>query len=155
MSPPKPATSDKQHRSPQFTTRAQADFRRGGAKRLAWATVLAFIGLGVLILLGPDEEEIKERFEYYGVPEELQIMPEISIIDGQDAVEQERKMPNLPPPAAAIEIIRDNPVETGTVKVPKEVMKEDRQAVATERSSFSSRAGTASRQAPSTAAPCS
>jgi TonB family protein len=115
---PKSDHDDHAHQG-RFTTRAQADFRRGGARRMGAAAAVVLIGLALLVLLGPDENVIKEKFEYYGAPDELRIMPEISIEDGRDAVDRELKLPNLPPPPADIEVVREDPVIDGTVEVPK------------------------------------
>jgi TonB family protein len=123
------APKDSDTRQPRLTTRAQAEFRRGGLKRLAGAALVALLGLVALVLFGPAEEEIKERFEYYGAPGEMRIMPEISIVEGQDAVERKLKLPNLPPPPADIEIVKDDPAEDGTVEVPKADLKKDTQAI--------------------------
>lgn len=95
---------DSAPRPRSFTTRAQEAFRGGGRKRLAGAAVVALAGLAALMLLGPDEREIKKRFEYYGAPDELRIMPEISIDEGRDAVHQLPRTLQAPPPPAEVEI---------------------------------------------------
>ncbi|MCP4572390.1 MAG: hypothetical protein GY838_08590 [bacterium] len=87
-----------------FTTRAQAAFKSGGGKRLLAAVAVAILALVGLVLLGPDENEIKKRFEYYGAPDELRIMPEISIEDGSDAIHQLPQSLQAPPPPAEVEI---------------------------------------------------
>lgn len=91
-----------EHRPLATTTRAQAAFRQGGGRRLLGATAAALAILALLVLLGPDEEQVKRRFEYYGAPGELRIMPEISIDDGSDAVHQIPKSLLQPPPPAEI-----------------------------------------------------
>ncbi len=101
-----PAHGPPAHEPPasSFTTQAQAAFRRGGLKRLAGAVVAALAGLALLVLLGPDEKAVKERFEYYGAPGEMRIMPEISIDKGADPVHQLPKSLQQPPPPASIEV---------------------------------------------------
>lgn len=103
-----------------FTTENQAVFRRSGRKRMIWAGVVALLGLIVLVLIGPDEQEIKDRFEYYGAPGELQIMPEISIEEGKQKVHQIPQSLQVPPPPSNIEIEKENPTEKGTVEIPPE-----------------------------------
>ena len=70
----------------RFTTKAQIAERRGGRNRIIWAIAISIAALGAFILLGPDAETINERFEYYGAPGEMHIMPEVSIDDGQDNI---------------------------------------------------------------------
>ncbi len=103
-----------------FTTRAQMAFRRGGARRLAIAAAVAVAFFALLILLGPDQESVKRRFEYYGAPGEIKIMPEISITEGQDAVHQIPRSLRKPPPPAEVEIEEDDndPDATETVRKP-------------------------------------
>ncbi len=103
-----------------FTTRAQAAFRGGGRKRLFAATGVALVGLLVLVLLGPDEQEIKKRFEYYGAPDELRIMPVISIEEGADAVHQLPRNLQAPPPPAEVEIEPERTDPDATEPVPEE-----------------------------------
>ena len=104
-----------------FTTEAQAASHRSGRKRMFWASgVVAVAGLIALVLLGPNEQEIKERFEYYGAPGELKIMPEISIDDGQQKVHQIPQSLQVQPPPANIEIEEEEQTEEGTVEVPPE-----------------------------------
>ena len=107
-----------------FTTEAQAASHRSGRKRMIWAGVVTLIGLALLILLGPDEKEIKERFEYYGAPGELKIMPEISIDDGQQKVHQIPSSLQVQPPPSDFEIEKEEPTEKGTVEVPPENIRE-------------------------------
>lgn len=71
---------------------------------MAWAVVAAMAGLIALILLGPSQEAVKRRFEYYGASGDLRIMPEIAIEDGSDQVHQIPKTLMTPPPPAHIEI---------------------------------------------------
>ncbi len=72
----------------RFTTQAQLAERQGFRKRMLWAVVLAMAGLLIFILLGPDAQSVKDKFEYYGAPDELNIMQEVSIDHGQDMVHQ-------------------------------------------------------------------
>lgn len=102
----------------RFTTRAQAAFRRGGGRRLLGAAAVAAAGLLLLVLLGPDQESVRRRFEYYGAPDEMHIMPEISIEDGRDAAHQLPQSLQQPPPPAEIEVEPDDVVEKAEDSVP-------------------------------------
>jgi TonB family protein len=94
---------------------------------MIWAAVVAVAGLALLVLLGPDEQEIKERFEYYGAPGELKIMPEISIEEGQQPVHQIPRSLQVEPPPANLEIEREDPSEDGMVEVPPVNLQEQNQ----------------------------
>jgi len=85
---------------------------------MLWAGVVAVAGLLLLVLLGPDEQEIKDRFEYYGAPGELKIMPEISIEEGQQDVHQIPRSLMTQPPPSNIEIEKEDPTEDGTEEIP-------------------------------------
>ena len=101
-----------------FTTEVQAESHRGGRKRMLWAGLIAVAGLILLVLLGPDEQAIKERFEYYGAPGDLQIMPEISIEEGNQDLHQIPKSLQIHPPPANIEVEKEEPSDDGTVEIP-------------------------------------
>jgi hypothetical protein len=101
-----------------FRTEVQEESHRGGRKRMLWAGVAAVAGLLLLVLLGPDEQEIKDRFEYYGAPGELKIMPEISIEEGHQDVHQIPRSLMTQPPPSNIEIEKEAPTEDGTVEIP-------------------------------------
>lgn len=115
----KPVSGDTAHRSP-FTTDAQLSYRRGGRKRMGGAIALALASLIGFIIFGPTEEAIKERFEYYGAPDEIRIMSEISIDDGQDQIDKLPKSLQVPPPPAKLEIEEDQPDPDGTEIMPEE-----------------------------------
>ena len=85
---------------------------------MLWAALAAVVGLVVLVLLGPDEQAVKERFEYYGAPGELQIMPEISIEDGRHEFHQIPRSLQVQPPPSNIEIEKKDPQKDGTVDIP-------------------------------------
>jgi len=85
---------------------------------MLWAALAAVVGLVVLVLLGPDEQAVKERFEYYGAPGELQIMPEISIEDGRHEFHQIPRSLQVQPPPSNIEIEKEDPQKDGTVDIP-------------------------------------
>lgn len=104
----------------RFTTRAQATFRQGGRRRLLWAAAVTVALLIAVILLGPDQEAVKRRFEYYGAPGELQIMPQISIEEGTDAAHRLPRSLREPPPPARLEVEKEEPSPRGTVEVPPE-----------------------------------
>jgi len=101
-----------------YTTDVQAASHRGGRKRMLWAGLAAVVGLLFLVLLGPSEKEIKDRFEYYGAPGELKIMPEISIEDGQQNIHQIPRSLLSQPPPSNIEIEKEEPTEDGTEEIP-------------------------------------
>ncbi|MFN2371463.1 MAG: hypothetical protein ABR506_09990 [Candidatus Krumholzibacteriia bacterium] len=120
-----------EHRPHAFASRAHTAFKEGGARRLLGAAAAALVLLALLVLLGPDQEEVKRRFEYYGAPGELRIMPEISIDDGRDAVHQLPKSLQQPPPPAEIvvEPESDDPDAEDTVARPREGAPTDRPPV--------------------------
>jgi len=81
------------------------------------AAGVALVALIAAILLGPDQQSIKKRFEYYGAPGEMQIMPEVSIDRGRDQVHQLPKSLQEPPPPANLEIEREDLDPDATEKV--------------------------------------
>jgi len=91
-----------------FSTRAHDAFKQGGGRRLLGAAAVALVALVLVIVLGPDQEEIRRRFEYYGAPGELRIMPEVSIDDGSDPVHQIPKSLQQPPPPAEV-VVEEEP----------------------------------------------
>ncbi|RKZ16391.1 hypothetical protein DRQ50_06165 [bacterium] len=115
----------------RFTTRSQATFRRGGGRRLLAAAAVAVAGLVLLVLLGPDEETVKKHFEFYGANDEIRIMPEVSIEDGQDDMRQLPQSLQRPPPPAEIEVEPEDLSDMAdeTVPVPVESISEDSQPV--------------------------
>lgn len=102
-----------------FTTRAQLAERQSLRRRLLWGLIISIAALLLFVLLGPDAESVRERFEYYGVKGELKIMPVISIDDGQDKIHQLPKTLMTPPPPSQIEMEPENLSETATEFVPK------------------------------------
>ena len=64
--------------------------------------------LALLAVLGPDQQSIKRRFEYYGKPGELKIMPEVSIDNGADRIHQLPKSLQKPPPPSYVETDPDD-----------------------------------------------
>ena len=105
-------------RPASYTTEVQAGSHQGGRKRLLWAGVAALAGLALLVLFGPDEQTIKERFEYYGAPGQLEIMPEISIEEGYHKAHQIPRSLQVEPPPARIEIEKNDPSKDGTEEIP-------------------------------------
>jgi TonB family protein len=103
----------------RFTTKAQIAERRDGRRRIIWAIALTLASLVVFILLGPDADTVKKRFEYYGAPGEMQIMPEVSIDDGQDQIRQLPKSLQTPPPPSRLEIEPEDLSENATETVPE------------------------------------
>jgi len=96
--PPRPDRPAPPERS-LFSPTSQAERARVGA-RLLWALPLTLLIFGLLVLLGPDAEQIERKFTPYGADGPLRIMPEIAIEDGQDAVSRQAAREASPPPAA-------------------------------------------------------
>jgi TonB family protein len=105
--------------SPQssFTTRAQLTFKERAWVRFAGAVAVAVVALAVLILLGPERDEIRRRFEVYGAEGEIHLMPEISIEKGQDVLHQLPASLSEPPPPN-YEIEPDEPDAQAEKEVP-------------------------------------
>jgi TonB family protein len=103
-----------------YTTRAQEEFRSGGWKRMLGAVLITICALIAFMIFGPREEDIKQRFEYYGVRGEMQIMNEVSIDDGRDLTAQVPQSLRIPPPPAKLEIEEDTPDPKGTDVMPEE-----------------------------------
>ena len=101
-----------------LTTGHQAAVHRSARKRFLWAAGAALLGLALLVIFGPEEKEIKEKFEYYGAPGELKIMPEISIEEGEQDIHQLPRSLQVQPPPANIEVELEDPDDDGTVEVP-------------------------------------
>ena len=80
--------------------------------------ILSLVALILLVIFGPKESEIKEKFEYYGVQGDLQIMPEISIEEGEQDMHQLPRSLQVQPPPANIEVELEEPDDDGTVEVP-------------------------------------
>ena len=104
----------------RFTTEAQMAERQSTGRRMLWAVIFSMAALLAFIILGPDAESVKQKFEYYGVEGELSIMPEINIVDGQDRTHQLPKNLMTPPPPSQMEIEREELSENGTEFVPLE-----------------------------------
>lgn len=104
----------------RFTTKAQLAERQSSRRRILWAILFSMVALVAFIILGPDAESVKKKFEYYGVEGELRIMPEINIVDGQDMTHQLPKNLMTPPPPSQIEIEPEELSENGTEFVPEE-----------------------------------
>lgn len=110
-------------------TTAQAAFRRGGRNRLIGAGMVALLALILLVVLGPTQEEVRRRFEYYGAPGEMKIMPEISIVDRADTRHQLPKTLQTPPPPSRIDIEDMPESENAEMPKPKDTPIRDRQPV--------------------------
>ncbi len=110
-----------QQQSSGFTTRAQTEFRRRNGRRFAGAALVAFVMLLVLVWLGPDKMTVKRKFEMYGAPGELKIMPEISIENGTDKVHQlPKSLQQAPPPSYVVPDEADlSPKATEEIPVPR------------------------------------
>ncbi len=106
----------------RFTTKAQMAERQGFRRRILWAVAMALAGLLAFILLGPDAQTVKDKFEYYGVRDDLKIMPEVSIDKGRDMVHQLPKSLMVPPPPSHIAIEPEDLSETGTEPAPEETL---------------------------------
>jgi hypothetical protein len=104
----------------KLTTRAQAEFRRAGGKRLLWATCGAVLVVILIVLLGPRYDPREDILANYGAPGELVIMPQVSIEEGRDRQHQIPRSLQQPPPPARMEIEKDDISPEGTVPVPEE-----------------------------------
>lgn len=82
-----------------FSPAAQAE-RSSTGKRLLWAVPLAVAVLVIIALLGPSAETIERKFTPYGKSGELQLMPEISVDDGQQEASRQAASEASPPPPA-------------------------------------------------------
>jgi len=91
-----------------FSTAAHSAFKQGGGRRLLAAAAAAAVIIVLLVLLGPDKSEIDRRFEIYGAPGELRIMPDISIVEGKDARQQVPQSLQQPPPPSPV-IVDEEP----------------------------------------------
>ncbi len=87
------------------------------------AAVVAVVILALLAWLGPDQQSVKRRFENYGKPGELKIMPEVSIDNGSDTRHQLPKSLQKPPPPSYFEPEheRPRPEAEEAVPVPKKM----------------------------------
>ncbi len=104
-----------------YTTRAQAEFKRRNVRRLAWAGVAAVVILLILAWLGPDAQVVRRKFEHYGKPGELRIMPEVSIDEGSDRSHQlPKSLRKPPPPAVILPEERNDPRAEEKVPVPND-----------------------------------
>ncbi|MBU8870449.1 MAG: energy transducer TonB [Gemmatimonadales bacterium] len=121
-------TESSDFKKTSFSTSAQLAFRRGSGRRMAGAVLVTLAGLVALILLGPSQEDIKKRFEYYGAPGDLKIMPEISIEDGSDQIQQLPQTLQTPPPPAKIEIELEDPLAETRKPLPHETFNTESQA---------------------------
>lgn len=77
-------------------------------RRILWASVGgAVLVLLLLIIFGPDRDEVKRRWEFSGKEGPLEVMPELSIEDGADARHQERlrRAQELSSPAPNFEVL--------------------------------------------------
>jgi len=76
-------------------------------QRIMWASIGgAVLVLLLVIILGPDRDEVKRRWEFSGEEGPLKVMPELSIDDGADERHQERmrRARELSPPAPNFEV---------------------------------------------------
>lgn len=74
---------------------------------MVWSVAGAVVVLVIVVLLGPEREEVKRRFEFPGAEGPLKIMPEISITPGRDRVEQLPEYFRKTPPLPTVEIQPD------------------------------------------------
>ncbi|MCP4292482.1 MAG: hypothetical protein GY780_11695 [bacterium] len=114
--PPEPAR--------RFTTRAQIAERALTRKRLFWALAMSLMALVLFVILGPDAQTVKDKFEHYGAPSEITLMPEISIEDGKDRMQKLPQTLMTPPPPSRIEIEKEDVSENGTEEAPEETEEE-------------------------------
>jgi len=98
-----------------FSPAHAADRARTGRRLLA-AGVAAVLIIIVIAFLGPSKESVEKRFTPYGAEGPLQIMPEISIEEGQDERHQRARTAQQTPPAPTYEVEpQDDPRAEETV----------------------------------------
>ena len=101
-------------RGSPFYSATEEAFKNKRTMRFLSAGAIALLVLIVVALFGPSREEVKRRFEIYGAEGPLEIMPDISIDDGSDAISQlPAAFRQPPPPVVDVEPIDPtaNPVE--------------------------------------------
>ena len=112
-----------------FTTRAQAVEKARVGRRLALAVLIA-VGLIIGgVLLSPEAEEKEIPFRHYGVKDELHIMPELSIEEGQDRSHQIPQSLQVPPPPSVIEEEREPESENAVEPLPPEHQIREREVI--------------------------
>lgn len=106
-------------------------FRRGGRRRLLGAAAAAIALLILGVILGPDRDAVKRRFEISGEQGPLRPMPELSIDRGRDDRHREelRRSLERPEPSPAYEIEREDPQAERVVPEPAEPVEEVRDPV--------------------------
>lgn len=89
--------------SPYYSA-TEETFQTKRKLRFLAAGAIALLTLILITWFGPSREEVKRRFEIYGAEGPLEIMPEISIDTGQDAIHQlPEAFQELAPPVVEIE----------------------------------------------------
>lgn len=81
---------------------------RRNQKRVLWMSIGgALLVMLLLVIFGPDRDDIKRRWEFSGKEGPLEVMPQLSIDDGQDERHQERlrRARELNPPAPNFEVL--------------------------------------------------
>ncbi len=82
---------------------ANNSFKHSSRHRFLMAAALAILGLTLLVIWGPNAEQINKKFAFIGAPGEIQLVNAISVIDGEDKVKQLPKSLQKPPPPAVLE----------------------------------------------------
>ncbi len=82
-------------------------YRRNQKRVLGMSIGGALLVLLLLILFGPDRDDVKRRWEFSGKEGPLELMPQLSIDDGQDERHQERlrRAREMSPPAPNFEVL--------------------------------------------------
>ncbi len=99
-------------------------FRNNDRRRYAAAILACLVLLLLYVFFGPDADDIRKRFEFSGAEGPIQLMPELSIDQGDDPKHQDRqKQLEVPPqPAPNYEVVE--PDEDGPVETPEAVESE-------------------------------
>jgi TonB family protein len=95
-----------------FYSATEETFKTRTKGRFVIATLVALLSLVVIALFGPDRDAVKQKFEIYGAEGPLEIMPQISIDAGSDAVHQipEPFRQLAPPPLVQVEPVEPEAV---------------------------------------------
>jgi outer membrane biosynthesis protein TonB len=78
---------------------AQEAFRRGARQRLWLGLAGGVLILILVLLLGPDYETVRRRWDVTGKRGPVQLMPEVTVVDGSDPRYQlPKSLRDMPPP---------------------------------------------------------
>ena len=100
--------------------KARLYLNRIATNRFTWAAASVFLLLILLLVFGPDKEDVDKRFEYYGAQGELHIMPNISVDQGVSPVHKVPKSLQSPSPAISVQRTPEETPDDGIREIPKE-----------------------------------